>query len=563
MKDFGSLTQANQSQSQIDALQKIAKPINFVNGSRVITNGSDLSVFQGDLQNFKDAKIGGFNDEQLEMIFGALDVNGDGEIDEEEVTSFAAMGDGLNGVLDNHSSIIDQSDFQALYEMAQGYVDEALNDTDTDTTTTTTTADTTTDTTTTDTTSTANTNRTEPTLSDNQAIAVATELYGKVDGWTTYGEKQDIKAILLERGYNSADLVKIMNAYQEVNPNGVSLMQDIQGEFSGGDEDKLRETLFAASTQQAKEALGWTSTDDIPQDIMKKSSELYLGLSSGEWFADDNAMAEFDKYSPEEKAQIMVAMEMLYPDKSAMTRITDHVYWGKEDGYVQNILSSLNQVANSNQVADASNSTDTTATTDATSDTNVNKTESSISDNQAMAIATELYSDVDGWTTGEQKEHIKDVILNRGYNSADLVKIMNAYQQVNPNGISLMQDIQGEFSGDDETKMREALFAASNQQAQEALGWASTDDIPQDVMKKTSELYVALTSGEWFADDNAMAEFDKYSAKDKAQIMVAMQMLYPDKSAMTRITDHAYWGKEDGYVQNIIKSLNYVANSVQ
>ena len=90
--------------------------------------------------------------------------------------------------------------------------------------------------------------------------------------------------------------------------------------------------------------MGWTSTEDIPTNIAQKASKFYEALEKG---GDDDAyMKEFHELSDSEKTQIMLACDLLYPDKSAMTRITQNKYWaGYEDKYVNGILNALKNVA--------------------------------------------------------------------------------------------------------------------------------------------------------------------------------------------------------------------------
>ena len=124
--DFIKLTKQNQSQSQIDALAKIGEYKTGINGGRVVWNGTDLNIFQGDVENFKSTKLGGYNEEQLATIFGALDVNGDGNLDMKEIKAFASFGEDKEGIIENDQNIIDELDIAALYDMAKEYVDKGL-----------------------------------------------------------------------------------------------------------------------------------------------------------------------------------------------------------------------------------------------------------------------------------------------------------------------------------------------------------------------------------------------------------------------------------------------------
>ena len=552
--DFIKLTANKQSQSQIDALKKIGSKTG-IDGGQIILNGGNLSIFQGDVENFKSAGLGNYNAEQLETIFGALDVDGNGQIDENEITAFAALGNDENDVIDNDKSIIDETDFAALYEMAQDYVDEALQE-ETTTNTTVTTPEVTTTTpevTTTPTTTTENeVQRTEATLSDNEALAAATELRIAMKGYDVSGKgEKQVNKILLERGYNSADIVKIMNAFEE--QYGESLMSDIQDDFTGDRETKLRETLYAAASAEASATMGWTSTEDIPTNIAQKASKFYEALEKGG--DDDSYMKEFHELSDSEKTQIMLACDLLYPDKSAMTRITQNKYWaGYEDKYVNGILNAFTNVVNSNQVKTENKTNDNVVKNTTTLDERT-----TMSDNQASAVANELHTAMKGYDVfGKGEKQVNKILLERGYSSSDIVKIMDAFQS--QHGESLMSDIQDDFTGDRETKLRETLYAAASAEASATMGWTSTEDIPTNIAQKASKFYEALEKGG--DDDSYMKEFHELSDSEKTQIMLACDLLYPDKSAMTRITQNKYWaGYEDKYVNGILNALKNVAKN--
>lgn len=544
-KDFMSLTGANQKQSQLDALKKIGDYGFGVNGGRVVMNGTNLSVFEGDVENFKKTNLGGFTGEQLEAVFGALDSDGDGKLNTTEIQAFASMGEDTNYVIDNDKSIIDETDFQALYEVAQDYVDKALAEEIPEETTP---AQTTT-TTTTDQTVTPvaeetpeQVQRTVSNLSDRDAGSLAAELYTAMKGLGT--DEATVNRIILESGYNAADLVKIMDAYE--GKYGDTLMSWIQDDFSGSEETPLREALYGATAQMALETTGWKSTDDIPNNIADKADSLYSVLEHGN---DDKAMKEFDQLSDSEKTQIMLAMDLLHPDKSAMTRVTQNVYGpGKEDKYVDHILTAMKNVGKEN-INVKSDTTDTTAENTVQEQAPEFSARTTISDRDAGSAAAELYTAMKGLGTDE--DTVNRILLEKGYNSADIVKIMDAYQD--KYGESLMSWIQDDYSGTEETLLRETLYSAAAQQAALSVGWKSTDDIPSNIADKADSLYSVLEHGN---DDKAMKEFDKLPDSEKSQIMLAMEILHPDKSAMTRVTQNVYGaGKEDKYVDHIINSL--------
>jgi len=358
--DFMKLTANNQKQSQIDALKKIGNSTFGVNGGRIVMNGTNLSVFQGDVENFKKSGLGNYGKEQLETIFGALDVNGDGDLSMDEIQSFAALGSDEANIIEDDKNIIDESDFAALYDMAQDYVEQALEEEDTpavqnqsavnnsdlyDNSLNTTKVDSSKETASNKAVQTEQDgepqeqNSITATLSNNEASALAAELRVAMKGLGT--DEKTVNNILLERGYNSADIVKIMDAFEQ--QYGETLMSDIQGDFSGKDETALREVLYAASEEQALQSLGWKTLDDIPSDIVQKANEYYTELES------NNAlgyMSKFNNLPDSEKSQILLACDLLHKGESAMSRLTEGMVWfGNEDKYVNNIITAMKNTA--------------------------------------------------------------------------------------------------------------------------------------------------------------------------------------------------------------------------
>lgn len=567
--NFMKLTVKNQS--QVDALKKIGKHDFGVNGGRVVLNGENLSIFQGDVENFQNSGLGNYNAEQLETVFAVLDADGNGKLDASELKAFASLGEDTDNIIENDKNIIDETDFEALYNMAQDYVEEALVD-DTDPTPAPTKPDTdvvvkpdvkpevpvvkpdvtpeidvkpeikpetkpeekvtepeveekTTE---------------ESVIDDNEAEAAAQELRTAMKGLGT--DEKTVTRILEKSGYSSADLVKIMDVFE--NKFGESLMSDIQDDYSGKAETQLRNVLYNAAATEAQKSLGWKSADDIPQDVAAKAEEYYKQLES------NNAlgyMKEFNKFTDQEKSQILVACDMLHSDETAVNRLTQGMVWfGKEDGYVNGMISALKNTAGVKEtaVAKAEPKESTTAAERAT-----------IDDNDANAKATELRKAMKGWGTDEKT--VSKVLEYSNYSSADIVKIMDAFES--NYGETLMHDIQGDYSGKAETKLRNLLFDATASEAQQTLNWESTNDIPKKIVSQANELYAQLESND---ATECMKDFSKLSSEDQAKIMLACDMLHPNESVMDRLTqDRVWFGKEDGYVDTVIKGMKKVANT--
>lgn len=567
--NFMKLTVKNQS--QVDALKKIGKHDFGVNGGRVVLNGENLSIFQGDVENFQNSGLGNYNAEQLETVFAVLDADGNGKLDASELKAFASLGEDTDNIIENDKNIIDETDFEALYNMAQDYVEEALVD-DTDPTPAPTKPDTdvvvkpdvkpevpvvkpdvtpeidvkpetkpetkpeekvtepeveekTTE---------------ESVIDDNEAEAAAQELRTAMKGLGT--DEKTVTRILEKSGYSSADLVKIMDVFE--NKFGESLMSDIQDDYSGKAETQLRKVLYNAAATEAQKSLGWKSADDIPQDVAAKAEEYYKQLES------NNAlgyMKEFNKLTDQEKSQILVACDMLHSDETAVNRLTQGMVWfGKEDGYVNGMISALKNTAGVKEtaVAKAEPKESTTAAERAT-----------IDDNDANAKAAELRKAMKGWGTDEKT--VSKVLEYSNYSSADIVKIMDAFES--NYGETLMHDIQGDYSGKAETKLRNLLFDATASEAQQTLNWESTNDIPKKIVSQANELYAQLESND---ATECMKDFSKLSSEDQAKIMLACDMLHPNESVMDRLTqDRVWFGKEDGYVDTVIKGMKKVANT--
>ena len=542
--NFMKLTVKNQS--QVDALKKIGKHDFGVNGGRVVLNGENLSIFQGDVENFQNSGLGNYNAEQLETVFAVLDADGNGKLDASELKAFASLGEDTDNIIENDKNIIDETDFEALYNMAQDYVEEALVD-DTDPTPAPTKPDT-------DVVVKPDVKPevpvvkpdvtpeidVKPVIDDNEAEAAAQELRTAMKGLGT--DEKTVTRILEKSGYSSADLVKIMDVFE--NKFGESLMSDIQDDYSGKAETQLRNVLYNAAATEAQKSLGWKSADDIPQDVAAKAEEYYKQLES------NNAlgyMKEFNKLTDQEKSQILVACDMLHSDETAVNRLTQGMVWfGKEDGYVNGMISALKNTAGVKEtaVAKAEPKESTTAAERAT-----------IDDNDANAKAAELRKAMKGWGTDEKT--VSKVLEYSNYSSADIVKIMDAFES--NYGETLMHDIQGDYSGKAETKLRNLLFDATASEAQQTLNWESTNDIPKKIVSQANELYAQLESND---ATECMKDFSKLSSEDQAKIMLACDMLHPNESVMDRLTqDRVWFGKEDGYVDTVIKGMKKVANT--
>lgn len=138
MVDFKNLSSA--SLDRLEALRTIGDNKDIFKSAN-INDGSNLSIFQGNIDNFKKIDLG-LNEAQMSTLFKAIDVNGDGEIDEEEMNALAALGG------DDKKGELDIADIEAICSFSQDNIDAITSDIsklfEEDTTTTTNNATTTT-----------------------------------------------------------------------------------------------------------------------------------------------------------------------------------------------------------------------------------------------------------------------------------------------------------------------------------------------------------------------------------------------------------------------------------
>lgn len=373
--EFGKLTINPNNAAQIDALKKIADPSFGINGSRILKTGNDLSIFQGDIEKFKESNLSKvYNEEQMQTLFNVMDADGSGKLDANEITSLAEMGKDTYDCIPDDKTSIDENDMAALYEMAQAYVDDALNDdnggattttpsgttkpttdntgnstTTTVTTTTVTTTTVTNGTTTTGTPNTSNVNNNtninnntnvsnnttinndtkveeekpqtladRTSISDNDALMLCDQLHDALAG---LGTNQDtLKQIITSGQFNSADLVKLQDVYKE--RYGESLTHDINGEWGmqiNGDNKQYISALYAATSEEARNALGWNDTDDIPKDIAAMAIDVSNSIKGGRM--NPITATKFAALPKSMQAQVLTATEMLYPNESSTDKM--------------------------------------------------------------------------------------------------------------------------------------------------------------------------------------------------------------------------------------------------
>lgn len=186
---------------------------------------------------------------------------------------------------------------------------------------------------------------------------------------------------------------------------------------------------------------------------------------------------------------------------------------------------------------------------------NPSKPENKFDAARAEDAARALYKATEG-KMGTDEKIVSSYLLNDSYTSDDILMIMNSYQ--NLFGHSLMKAIQGDYSGKQETVLREKLYSVVEEKAQSKLKWKSEEDIPDDIIEKTKQLHGKFSELSML---DYMSQFNKFDSSTKAKMLVAYKILYPnEKSPLTQVTDKAWFGDEDRYVDGMIESLRQTAN---
>lgn len=150
-------------------------------------------------------------------------------------------------------------------------------------------------------------------------------------------DEDAVKKIILGEGegatqYSDAQLVQIMQAYEK--KHGASLIQHIQNDFSGGDENVLREKLFGAMQNEVMRIKKYDApaSKKVADGVEEFNRELNSGIAIG-------FMGKFtsDEYTDAEKVEILAKYADEY-GANPIKDITDYAWFGAEDGHVRNIF---------------------------------------------------------------------------------------------------------------------------------------------------------------------------------------------------------------------------------
>lgn len=170
-----------------------------------------------------------------------------------------------------------------------------------------------------------------------ELVKIINKLYNATaNKWGT--DEDIVKGIILGEGegavkYSDAQMVQIMQAYEK--KHGAPLIKHIQNDFSGGDEDKLREKLFEVLQNEATRK----NTYDAPasKKVADCVEEFNRELNSTSAL---NFMAKFvsDEYTNAERVEILTRYSEEYGANPIKDITEGKVWFGKEDGYIQDIF---------------------------------------------------------------------------------------------------------------------------------------------------------------------------------------------------------------------------------
>ncbi len=506
------------NQQQIDALKKIGSYNFGVNGGTIVMNGTELSIFQGNVDNFKQSELGGYSPEQLEAVFAVLDADSNGDLSAAELQAFAAMGEDKSDIIANDKNIIDETDFAALYDLSQEYVKESSNETDI--------------------------TNTQP-----AANADVDKLYDEI------GKSFDVALDTLV-----SDVDNILNDSSKVNKNINTTTSGVKYDEKTGE--------YTVSVEPYKSG----KVQDDGQGGKRYPNGSYWGIVT-------NAYPDLKESDKETVYKMIGEMNgfdwqnhTLHPGDNLKLPVLEYDENGRVKGYSDKSevdKTEKTQASGSTAATSGTKSSGSTAATSGTkssgstaatsgtkaSNTTIAEERATIGDNEALAAAQELRTAMAGMGTDEKT--VSRILMESGYSTADIVKIMDVFE--NKYGETLMSDIQDDYSGKSETKLRNVLFDSTASEATQTLGWQSVEDIPTDIAQKANELYSQLESAD---ATGYMKDFTKMSESEQAKIMLACDLLHPGESVMDRLTQDKVWfGKEDGYVDGILRGMKKVANT--
>lgn len=164
------------------------------------------------------------------------------------------------------------------------------------------------------------------------------------------------------------------------------------------------------------------------------------------------------------------------------------------------------------------------------------------------AISDRLYNATAG-KSGTDEDVVNHILLNSNYTSEQLVKIMQQYQS--NYGRSLMEDIQNDFSGDGETKLRNKLFEALQNEVNAKTDYDTAPSATASA--RAGELHSKFNEFSMLDYMGQIMDNNQMSQKDRVEMLTAYTQVYGN-NLMNKITDKSWFGAEDGYIRTIFDS---------
>ncbi len=261
-----------------------------------------------------------------------------------------------------------------------------------------------------------NTLNNDRTIDDETAELYANQLYEAMKGLGTDDEQV---AAILDLELSDADLTKIMEIYNEAHG---SLVNDIDGDFSGETRKKYEELFSGALVNQAENG---------DETALKLLCEEIHNATAGKIGTSDEFIAGvFDKIN-DDNINVLTQVIEKYNDYTG-SDIFEDINGDFSSDTKKKYLEKLNKAMQKTDLPDGR----------------------TIDDDTAELYANRLYEAMKGLGTDDEQVA---AILDSGLSDTDLIKVMEIYNEAHG---SLIKDIDGDFSGKTQDKYEE-LFATA------------------------------------------------------------------------------------------------------
>ena len=267
-------------------------------------------------------------------------------------------------------------------------------------------------------------------LSDREIDLMVDKLHTAMKGWGT--DEQAVNEVLNDESLTAADILTIMNAYEE--KYGESLESDIKGDFSGDAEDGLLEVL----TNAEKEVMENVKTDPVDGGV------------TGEVHSYTNTLNEREVDLIVDK--LYSAMKDLGTDEEAINEVLNDESLTAAD--IVTIMNAYEAKYGKTLESDikgdfSSEAQDSLLGVLDKAKTEMRKNiiehgESTLSDREVELMADNLRLAMKG--AGTEEEAVSNILNDPSLTAADILKIMDKFEE--KYGESLEDDIKGDFSGE-------------------------------------------------------------------------------------------------------------------